>query len=455
MHKATAFMMGSVASHGGFVWYYTSDLSERWGEVVARSSQIWVEPPGTPAVGLTLLEAYRATKDARYVAHANTLAEALIRGQHPSGGWQYYIDFDPAGADAWRQMISKTHWGWEEYYYQYGNATFDDNTTAAPATFLLRLFDARPDEALKAPLLKALQFVLDAQRPDGAWPQRYPLTPEALRGQPSRYTGHATLNDGVTANNIDLLLEAHERLKDDRYRHAAVRGMDFYLKSQGRPPQAGWSQQYDDGGRPAPARTYEPAAVDVSQTIESVQDLQRFYRITGDRRYLDAVPSALDWLDSARLSTGLPAGRTHARFYEPGTNRPLFAYRAGTSRFDERVWFAHEFTEKDFYPYGRPMAPDLAALRREHARLGGLTAAEARAEYDAEQARMPTVTADETAKVAAALDPRGAWLSDVEILDPEQFITRPPRAFVGIATKTYIDNMRTLAAYVTARGKTP
>lgn len=449
-------MMGSVAKHGGFVWHYTSDLSERWGEVVARDSQIWVEPPGTPAVGMVLLEAYSVTSDPTYLAHAGTLARALISGQHQSGGWNYYIDFEPSGADAWQQMISKTHWGWEEYYYyQYNNATFDDQTTAGATTFLLRLYDAARHETFKAPLLSALQFVLDAQRSDGAWPQRYPLTPAALEGQSPRYTGHATLNDGVTANNIDLLLEAHERLQDERYRQGALRGMDFYLKAQGRPPQAGWAQQYDDRMTPVTARTYEPAAIDVSQTIASIHDLQRFYRMTGDRKYLDAVPPALDWLDAARLSQGLPEGSTHARFYELGTNKPLFAYRSGTNRFDQRTWFDHELNGIDLYPYGRPMAPDVAGLRKEHTRLEGLTATQARAEYDAQRVRVPNVSEEEAAALSARMDQRGAWLSDVKILDPEQFITRPPREFVGIATKTYIDNMRRLAAYETGRAKTP
>ena len=65
MKKASDFMMETVSNRGGFVSLYTEDLSERWGEVPARDSMIWVQDPGTVGVGRTLLEAYRTTGDAR------------------------------------------------------------------------------------------------------------------------------------------------------------------------------------------------------------------------------------------------------------------------------------------------------------------------------------------------------------------------------------------------------
>ena len=43
MKKASAFMMDEVSTNGGFVWKYSADLTERWGEVPARPTQIWVQ----------------------------------------------------------------------------------------------------------------------------------------------------------------------------------------------------------------------------------------------------------------------------------------------------------------------------------------------------------------------------------------------------------------------------
>lgn len=45
---------------------------------------------------------------------------------------------------------------------------------------------------------------------------------------------------------------------------------------------------------------------------------------TGERRYLDAVPSALDYLEKSALSDG-----RLARYYELETNKPLYMERKG------------------------------------------------------------------------------------------------------------------------------
>lgn len=52
LRKAAEFYRTRVATHGGYVYYYSPDLSRRLGEGVASDSQIWVQPPGTPTVGM-------------------------------------------------------------------------------------------------------------------------------------------------------------------------------------------------------------------------------------------------------------------------------------------------------------------------------------------------------------------------------------------------------------------
>ena len=78
MRKAAAFYHDSVAWHGGYVYYYSVDLKQRWGEGVATRSQIWVQPPGTPTVGMAYLKAYEATGDSFYL---NAAQEAKSRAQ--------------------------------------------------------------------------------------------------------------------------------------------------------------------------------------------------------------------------------------------------------------------------------------------------------------------------------------------------------------------------------------
>jgi hypothetical protein len=49
--KAATFYRSKAASHGGYVYYYAPDLSRRLGEGAAGPDEIWVQEPGTPAVG--------------------------------------------------------------------------------------------------------------------------------------------------------------------------------------------------------------------------------------------------------------------------------------------------------------------------------------------------------------------------------------------------------------------
>src|SRR3989339_1441336 len=61
MKRATTFMVEKVSTNGGYVWNYLPDFSRRWGEMEARDTMIWVQPPGTATMGHLFLDAYHAT----------------------------------------------------------------------------------------------------------------------------------------------------------------------------------------------------------------------------------------------------------------------------------------------------------------------------------------------------------------------------------------------------------
>jgi rhamnogalacturonyl hydrolase YesR len=183
---------------------------------------------------MTLLDAYDLTRDDFYLEAARKAADALIYGQHPLGGWNYFVDFDPQGTKKWYELeASRFKWGMEEYRHYYGNATFDDANTASATRFLLRLYTSTRDSHYKRPLLKALNFILTAQYPNGAWPQRYPLRYEFSHDGFPDYTSYYTLNDGSAKSNIEVLVEAYERLGDKRYLESAKRAVDFLVLVQG------------------------------------------------------------------------------------------------------------------------------------------------------------------------------------------------------------------------------
>ena len=53
MKKAASFYRDDVASHGGYVYYYSLDLQQRWGEGKPSADTIFVQPPGTPGESLS------------------------------------------------------------------------------------------------------------------------------------------------------------------------------------------------------------------------------------------------------------------------------------------------------------------------------------------------------------------------------------------------------------------
>jgi len=113
MRKASDFIVNTVSNHGGYLWYYAEDLSEQWGEAPARPSQIWVQT-STSDVGEMFIRAYKTTGDDYYLRYAEKAADVLIYGQHPLGGWHYFIDFDMSGLDEWYcTVFSQFKWGME------------------------------------------------------------------------------------------------------------------------------------------------------------------------------------------------------------------------------------------------------------------------------------------------------------------------------------------------------
>ncbi|MBS1655454.1 MAG: pectate lyase, partial [Bacteroidetes bacterium] len=218
MLKATQFMMDSVSTHGGFVWYYLPDMSRRWGEMEAYKTMIWVQDGGTISVGHMLLDAYNVTHDEYYYQAAEKAANAMIWGQSNSGGWNYLIDF--AGDNSlkeWYATIGKNGWRLEEFQHYYGNDTYDDDVSSDAARFLLRMYLEKLDPKYKPALDKAIEFVLKSQYPNGGWPQRYPLMYDFAKAGHPDYTSFYTFNDDVIWQNVLFLIQCYETLGEKRF----------------------------------------------------------------------------------------------------------------------------------------------------------------------------------------------------------------------------------------------
>ena len=454
MKSAATFMSEEVALKGGYVWVVSEDLGLRWGELTTRPSQIWLQG-GTELVGQVMLDAYEATRDDFYLTIARKAADALVYGQHSTGGWHYFIDFDPTGVPAWYETeASKVLFGMEEYRYFYGNATFDDRVTQDAARFLLRYYNLTLEAAYRKPVRRALNFVLESQYPNGAWPQRYPLRDDYAHDGFPDYTSYYTLNDGATQANIELLLEAWETLGDPTYYEAALHAVDALVEMQGPEDQGCWAEQYGPDMQPIAARTHEPAGYVVRESIGVLQILGRFYLMTGDTRYLDPIPRCLAWFD--RINRESAEQRyPRPRYWEPGTNKPLYVVKTGQMTpegYGVFLWTNDPAqTRCDDRPCewdGKPIV-DAAYFREQYRQISSSSTALARDAYLskmlASQARRPR-SKESVATIIAAQDARGAWVTDGNTVNQPGARTdaEAQLSVRGISTRTFAERMATL-----------
>lgn len=365
--RATAALR-SRSTEGGYLWRYSADGTRRAGEVAATPTQVWIQPPGTPSVGLAFLRAHAVTGDARYLDAARAAAEALVRGQLESGGWDYLIEFDPAKRAAWDYRADAAGPAGAAATAakapRKNISTFDDDNTQSALRFLLAFADAAKaspdprDERIRECLDYGLRKFLEAQYPIGAWPQRWeghPRDPAAFPVKPasvpadyvheqpkSGYYPHYTLNDNTHRDAVRTLLDAHRRTGRAEYLAAARRGGDFLLLAQLPEPQPVWAQQYNAAMEPAWARAFEPPGVTASESANVVRLLVDLHLELGDEKYLQPLPAAVAWFRRSEISPG-----RWARLYELRTNRPLYGDRDGRVHYD-----LAEISEERQHGYG-------------------------------------------------------------------------------------------------------
>lgn len=493
MKKATVFMVGEVSTNGGYLWHYLPDMSRRWGEMEAYDTMIWVQPPGTTTMGHLFLDAYHVTGDEYYWEAAENAARAVIWGQLDCGGWNYIIDFaGDRSLKEWYDTIGKNGWRLEEFQHYYGNATFDDDVSSDAAKFLLRMYLEKMNPAYKYPLDKAINFILESQYPIGGWPQRYPLRYDfSHHGKPD-YTSFYTFNDDVVWENVNFLIQCYQTLGGERFLDPVRKGMNFYLITQQAAPQAGWAQQYTMDLKPSGARTYEPNAINPGYTRSHIRLLLRFYRLTGEKKFLARIPEALDWLESSKLPESMTEnGRyTHPVFVEIGTNKPIFVHRRGSNVIHGEYYYDYK-DDKPVRHYGSKSRIDIEQLRKEYETVKNMSVEEATEGSPLIQGRHTGEMApqkqysysfsgvgskapdeDDVKKMIDALDSKNRWLSKHSQTSNPYIGDGTKTALTGeyasshvgdetdtspyrdesdqeyIATRTYIRNMRLLLNYV-------
>ena len=273
-----------------------------WDIVVLRS-------PGTSAAGLVLLEAWRRGGDARDLAAARRAGDLLASLQLSNGGW--YSEMPVHGTRAAWWFRAMAHW-----------ATLDDDVTSGAVRLLLELADVTGGARYRDAAARGIDLLLAAQLPDGGWPLTW--RPSWIVSLNASFEDLPSTNDAATAGPIAALLTGARILGRPDLVDAARRSGDWLAHAQGTRPHAGWAQQYGTDGRPAPGRTFEPAAYAAWESRIMVDALLQIVAATGDHALCAPVARAVRWFRGAAVQPGC-----WARFYEPGSGRPLFIGPAG------------------------------------------------------------------------------------------------------------------------------
>lgn len=455
--KATAYMR-SISAEGGYLWRYSPDLKSRAGENDATPTQIWIQPPGTPSMGMAFLRAYEVTKDAQYLDAARAAANALAVGQLESGGWDYLIDFDPQKSRNWYRRSDAGRIAPADAAKRKNISTYDDDNTQSALRFLLAYGDVTKDSKdpadgrIREARDYGLQKLLAAQRPNGGWPQRWdgvPIDPREYPVQPARfpkeypreypkqnYMGYYTLNDNTHRDCVMTLFDAAKRLGKPEYRAAAIRGGDFLIMAQLPEPQPAWAQQYNPQLEPAWARAFEPPSVCSGESVGVMRLLVDLYLETGDKKYLEPLPRAIAWFKRSAIAPGL-----WARMYEIGTNTPIYGDRDGKIKYrvedlsPERQtgysWKSNYGVDAAIAYYEEVVAKGRDAMRAKSkpGRAGPRRSRDASGSGDLEL---------QVRQVIAGLDAQGRWLAPGGRRSPEPQIT----------TGAFIANVNLLCAYL-------
>ena len=275
---------------------------------------------------------------------AGRIADNVLLYQRESGGWPKNIDMAAALGEAERAALVKQQ--------RQDDSTIDNAATYTQMIYLAKVYQAAGQARFKDAFLRGLDYLLAAQYANGGWPQYYPN----LTG----YYRHITFNDDAMVGVLKLLREiarrrpgygfvdAARRAKSGR---AVERGIACILKCQvvvnGR--RTVWCAQHDEVTLlPAPARSYEKISLSGAESVGLTRFLMSIDR--PGPPVIEAVQSAVAWFARVGLTgiklvkkpeASLPKGYDlivvpdaqaaplWARFYEIGTDRPIFCGRDG------------------------------------------------------------------------------------------------------------------------------
>ncbi len=346
-------------------------LAEQEREVLAAECRQLQQPRSSPAPSASgEFEMDSRVPPEWYAStEATTLATNVLSFQTPSGAWSKAVDFSKGPRPPGTQWTNSESNPW--HYC----GTLDNRSTSEQIRFLANVHLAAQNLAAKAGAERGIEWLLNAQYPNGGWPQVYPIE----RG----YHEAITLNDGAMLHALETLHavsmgEAPFTFIDDALRQRASTAFDQGLKclAASQIKQDGqttvWCAQHDPLSlEPVAARLKEPPSLSGSESAEILKFLMRKGPTTPE--VIAMIEQGLAWFTANQI-TGLrktknAEGKTDyaadpssteiywARFYDVTTGKPMFAGAQDGIIYDSFQEMAQH--NKVAYDYFTPKPNDL------------------------------------------------------------------------------------------------
>lgn len=277
---------------------------------------------------------------------AITQADNLLTWQMENGGWTK--NWPHIYTRPWNGTESRSEWVRPDGI-EIG--TIDNDATIMEMNFLAQIYQETKDVRYKESIEKAMEFLFDLQYESGGFAQVYP--------ERGNYSDYVTFNDDAMINVLDLLDQVAEQrypfngdLIDQSYqirvREAIDLAVEYILEAQIEVDGEllAWGAQHDPVTyEPREARAYEHPSLSGSESIGIIRYLMSRPQTEAITR---SVEGALNWLDEVKLENTRyvsgdpnnvyfvedPNSTAWARFYEIGTNRPIFSGRDGIVKYD-------------------------------------------------------------------------------------------------------------------------
>jgi PelA/Pel-15E family pectate lyase len=316
------------------------------------------------------------------------IADNVILYQRNTRGWQKGIDMAGILSEQDKAKLRKDK--------SKKDSTLDNGATHTQMRYLARVYNATKLERFKDAFIKGLDYLLEAQYDNGGWPQFYPW-----QGH-SGYSRYITFNDNAMIGALTILRDIAEKnplyaFVDEQYHEKAVsavqKSIECILKCQiivdGK--KTAWCAQHDEKTfEPRKARSYELPSISGSESVGVVRFLMSIDN--PDPQVIEAVRAAVAWFDQAKLNgirqtyerdKSKPRGYDKviiedpnappiwARFYEIGTNKPIFCSRDGVPKatladisYERRVgyswlgYYATDLLAKDYPAWEKKLTPE-------------------------------------------------------------------------------------------------